>query len=667
MAGEGDAERLVVLLEARVKDFEKNMAKASGTADRNYSKMRRGSRTATHNMERDMLRSTSRINGALATTSTKIGVFAKAGLGGLAAGAIATLGPLLAVTSAIRGAKEALTEFDAIGKSAKATGLNAETFQELAYAAELGGVKTDQFAKAMETFAKNTGLAAAGQGRLITQLKALNPELLKNLQLAQSQEERLRIVADALDREADASKKAAIASALFGDSGARMVEVLKGGSSALEDTARKARALGIVIDNSLIARAETLNDQFSTAQKVIDLQFKQALIELVPVIMGTAQAIGVLARSINVTVDQMRSLDQRVFIRPLQNQLIAIQNQRALLSMDVQKSKEFIEALGENNPSAAFEAVSVAGKEAEMERLMQSALKLQDRIIELQKQDTGTLNLPDVPTIDLPPGGDRKDQIKTVHDLIAGLEMEREALGLSAVEQEKLAALRQAGAAATDEQKQKIEELVQSIADEQAHLEIVAANQTPGDLFQVEMERMDDLLERGIISWEEYTAAVERARGKVTLDTGAMVGQVGNIMGSLTSILESSGAEQFEIVKALSVATAVLKGYEAITSAYAAGAAIPGGGPFTGQLYAAAAAAATGAQIAAIASTTKSSTSMSGAGASSSAPAIAAPVQSGPTVNVELRGNSFSATDIEQLFSDINEGLGRDMKLNVQV
>ena len=31
MAGEGDAERLVVLLEARIRDFEKNMQKAGGT------------------------------------------------------------------------------------------------------------------------------------------------------------------------------------------------------------------------------------------------------------------------------------------------------------------------------------------------------------------------------------------------------------------------------------------------------------------------------------------------------------------------------------------------------------------------------------------------------------------------------------------------------------
>ena len=69
MAGEGDAERLVVLLEARIRDFEKNMAKASGTATKSYGRMRKDSTTATGRMERDMVRSTGRINQALAMTS----------------------------------------------------------------------------------------------------------------------------------------------------------------------------------------------------------------------------------------------------------------------------------------------------------------------------------------------------------------------------------------------------------------------------------------------------------------------------------------------------------------------------------------------------------------------------------------------------------------------
>ena len=88
----GDQERLVVMLEARIRDFEKNMQKAAGSADRSYDRMRRGSRSATRQMESDMVRSTSRVNRALASTSSQIGLFAKSfALGAIGGGSVAGL------------------------------------------------------------------------------------------------------------------------------------------------------------------------------------------------------------------------------------------------------------------------------------------------------------------------------------------------------------------------------------------------------------------------------------------------------------------------------------------------------------------------------------------------------------------------------------------------
>src|SRR5690606_36089261 len=116
--------------------------------------------------------------------------------------------------------------------------------------------------------------------------------------LARDQEARIRLVADAIDRETDASRKAALAAAAFGDSGTRMVEMLKGGATALDDTSNKARALGIVIDRELIARGEALNDEFATATRVMDLEFKKALIDLAPALIATAQLAGAVARGI---------------------------------------------------------------------------------------------------------------------------------------------------------------------------------------------------------------------------------------------------------------------------------------------------------------------------------------------------------------------------------
>ena len=83
-------ERLVVMLEARISEFEKRMRQAERTGSDSYRRMRRGSQSATRGMEQDMVRSTSRINQALATTSSKIGSFGKAFLGGFVCAAAFT-------------------------------------------------------------------------------------------------------------------------------------------------------------------------------------------------------------------------------------------------------------------------------------------------------------------------------------------------------------------------------------------------------------------------------------------------------------------------------------------------------------------------------------------------------------------------------------------------
>lgn len=71
-------ERLVVMLEARISEFEKRMRQAEQRGTRTYQNLRRNSRSATAQMEADMARSTASINRALATTAARIGAFGAA-------------------------------------------------------------------------------------------------------------------------------------------------------------------------------------------------------------------------------------------------------------------------------------------------------------------------------------------------------------------------------------------------------------------------------------------------------------------------------------------------------------------------------------------------------------------------------------------------------------
>lgn len=86
----GADERLVVMLEARISEFEKRMRQAEGTGTRSYTRLRSGSRSATRQMEADMTRSAGRINDALAGVSRSVGAFRGALAGGAVAAAAAS-------------------------------------------------------------------------------------------------------------------------------------------------------------------------------------------------------------------------------------------------------------------------------------------------------------------------------------------------------------------------------------------------------------------------------------------------------------------------------------------------------------------------------------------------------------------------------------------------
>ena len=111
-------ERLVVMLEARITEFEKRMKQAERTGTRSYTQLAAGSSRATRNMERDMLRSTATINRSLAQTSTQIGSFAKAFAVGIAGSA------------AFKAFSSASQQFTKLQNSLKVTGLEGDALNK---------------------------------------------------------------------------------------------------------------------------------------------------------------------------------------------------------------------------------------------------------------------------------------------------------------------------------------------------------------------------------------------------------------------------------------------------------------------------------------------------------------------------------------------------------
>ncbi|SFB82194.1 hypothetical protein [Tropicimonas isoalkanivorans] len=254
-----DKERLIVQLEARINEFEKRMKKAERTGTRSYTRLRTGSGSATRAMERDMLRSTSAINRALATTSSKIGAFGRTMAAGFVAGAATAA--LAKLSTDIAGTVKGIAE---IGNEAKRSGLSAQAFQEWSFVAEQNRIGVDQLVdgfKELNLRADEFIVTGGGPAAEAFQRLSLGADRLKR-----GLEDPSELMLDIIDRleGMDRAAQIRIADEVFGGSaGERFVELLDQGAEGLRRTITQAHQVGAVMDDAMIAKADELDRRFN--------------------------------------------------------------------------------------------------------------------------------------------------------------------------------------------------------------------------------------------------------------------------------------------------------------------------------------------------------------------------------------------------------------------
>jgi hypothetical protein len=439
-----ESKKLTVDVIARIDRLEKGMAKASSVANTQMSK----------------------IESRAKLMDSRLGKVGANAFLGITKGALAAAASAITVGAAINGAKAALQEFGDIYDRAKTAGLSPETFQELAHQASLGGVAFGEFAKALETFSKNSGLAEEGKGRMLTTLKALNPELLKNILATTDQATRVRLAADAIASAGSASQKAALSTALYGDAGALLADVFTDGAKGIDAAAASARAMGLIIDGQLINRAEEMGDQFEVATRVLDLQFKKALVDLAPLLTGTATLAGNVASAIGQIVDAMRDLDDQSADR-LEGRMRTIGAERLQLENDILKMQD--DARNNTGFGGLFAGLgnkdAIAAKQAQSDALGKESAQIAGILSSRQ-----VVPPPATPPIlpDNGGGGSTGDDAakaairhgEAVKALIADLTFEKQIIGETALEQQILNTLRNAGVDAASAEGQAIRGLV---------------------------------------------------------------------------------------------------------------------------------------------------------------------------------------------------------------
>lgn len=227
-------------------------------------------------------------------------------LGAFGATGVAAAAALGAVVVAMQQTREALVFADGLEDSAAKINIGVEALQEWRFAAmEAGGAATDADS-AIDGFQKKLGEAMAG-GRSAKWFERLGfdgSDLKAFASTEAALEATIRSIA-ALETEAE---RAAVSEKLgLGP----LIPLVRQGADAIDDMRQRARDLGIVMDEAMVQRGAEANREMEILSQVIDLQLKQAFIDLAPVLLETLKFVGWLAEGLRDAAEAWKDLDQR--------------------------------------------------------------------------------------------------------------------------------------------------------------------------------------------------------------------------------------------------------------------------------------------------------------------------------------------------------------------
>ena len=338
-----EVERLLVSLEARITQFERGMDRAAAK-----------SRSSTRQIERDTDRMAAKVRASFSKAGAAAGASFKAGLAGVAAGALGAI--------SIEGITRSIADLAKLQDTADRTGVSTKRIQEFSYAVEQSGGEIADVSNGLQKFAVNLSKAGQGSGDLAKILQANNVAL-------RDQSGALRPVSDLLDDVADLIANATseqdklnIATAAFGRGAANgLVLALDGGRKGLSGFAADAQRAGLVLDASLIKKAADLDDQIAKTTRQIDGLGKKLIVEFA----GPAIAAG-----LDVTLSKLREINDVI---------------EGIRNLDFGKVGAFL--LSRTGPGALYNALTPEPKPAapgELEGLQKRAGDTQARIAALQ-------------------------------------------------------------------------------------------------------------------------------------------------------------------------------------------------------------------------------------------------------------------------------------------
>lgn len=517
----------------------------------------------------------------------------KKGAVALAAGLALVSAAALAVTSAM--VKMQMSSIDALAKVADRLGIATEQLAGLHLAGDLAGVSIDSLDNALQFLANNSSEAAKGIGTAKDAFRDLNIDAQEFMTLSPDQQ--MRVLADRMKDVATQGEKIQIARDLFGRSGSEMVNLLDGGSAALDEATKRAIAYGTALSRIDAAKVEAANDAITEAKTAFEGMAATLTVQLAPYFKAVADQISGASLEANGFKDSIINAVEfgAKAAGKLADVFWGIRLTMKLVEIGTLATREAFLALQGPSTELAVATFNLIEANQEMDELLAHK----------PSEDLANFFL----------------QIKAgAHE--AALEIAR-----AAEARNKLGggggggpAFVSAEGSSADEYEMRLEEEaryqeylrnIKAAAAEEEIANAQAQNEKLWELAYADQETQIATNEAKLEEERRYQEYLKGIRESAANDEIILAKKRDQIIllgrekffSDLAGLMNTSNKKMFEIGKAAAIAQAVIKGHEAIMSAYAAGMATTGPhAPLVAAAYMAAAAAQTANLIGNIAS-----------------------------------------------------------------
>jgi len=191
--------------------------------------------------------------------------------------------------------RETTKTADEMQKLSQRTGVSTEALSQYQHVAELSGVSMDQFTNGLKRMQRSISDADVGLSTQVRAFERLGISVEELMRL--SPEQQFEMIADAMVKLESATLRSATAQEIFGRSGTELLSVMANGAAGIQELRAEADRLGLTIGQDFADNAALFNDNmerikagFTGAANQLTAALLPSLLDLQQYFMDSASA-----------------------------------------------------------------------------------------------------------------------------------------------------------------------------------------------------------------------------------------------------------------------------------------------------------------------------------------------------------------------------------------